>query len=495
MTSRLENIASQRQAKIGKLRSSGINPYPAKFNRSSTTCEAVEQLGRQESGEAVPRELSVTGRIISLRRMGKIAFLDILDGTGKLQLLVRPNILEGNTKEVFDNLDIGDFIGAAGAMLRTKAGEPTLEANSLVLLSKSLEPLPEKWHGLTDIETRYRQRYLDLISNPAIKQVFVNRSKVISAVRRFMDSRGFLEVETPVLHGSAGGALAKPFITHHHSLDRQLYLRIALELPLKRLIVGGFDKVYELGRIFRNEGISTRHNPEFTMLESYEAYADYHDVMNMVEEMVSQVVYSVTGSYNVQFGDEKIDFKPPWRRWDLGQALVESSGIDYTRYRDKASLVKYLTDNNIQFDPQSNWAKLIDHLLGIYVEPHMVQPTFLIDYPVEMSPLAKTKPGNSSVVERFEAFAGCMEIANAFSELNDPLEQEQRFIRQMKERQGEDEESAEKIDYDFLKALSYGMPPTGGLGLGIDRIVMLITNQASIRDVILFPQLKERITR
>ncbi len=492
MTSRLENITSLRQEKIQRLREKGLNPYPNKYTRTHTTAEAIEMLNTQEADETAPVEISLAGRITALRRMGKISFADLLDSTGKIQLFFKPENLNSLSEEQFKELDIGDFAGARGKMFRTRSGEATLQVSCIDILCKSIEPLPEKWHGLTDIETRYRQRYLDLISNPGSKEVFIARSKVISGIREFMDSKGFLEVETPVLHSSAGGALAKPFVTHHYSLDRQLYLRIALELPLKRLIVGGFDKVYELGRIFRNEGISTRHNPEFTMLESYEAYADYQDVMQMTEEMVSCVVKKVTGSYKVKFGDSEIDFTPPWPRLDLRQTLEEKSGIDFCKYRDADKLKSKMKQLNLQFDPNSNWAKLLDGLLGIYVEPHLTQPAFLVDYPIEMSPLAKTKPDDDTIVERFEAFAGCMEIANAFSELNDPFEQEKRFIRQARERHGDDEESAGIIDYDFLKALSFGMPPTGGLGLGIDRLVMLLTNQCSIRDVILFPQLKDR---
>ncbi len=492
MTSRLERLINLRQEKIERLRQQGINPYPNSYHHTHTTTEAADLLLAKETDGAEPVEISLAGRITALRRMGKISFADLSDGKGRLQLFFKPENLMNNSYEMFKELDIGDFAGATGKVFRTRSGEPTLEVTNLVLLCKSIEPLPEKWHGLTDVETRYRQRYLDLISNPGVKQVFITRSKTVSCIRDFMDSKGFIEVETPVLHGSAGGALAKPFITHHHSLDRQLYLRIALELPLKRLIIGGFDKVYELGRIFRNEGISTRHNPEFTMMESYEAYADYRDVMTMVEELVSFVANKVTGSYKTTFGDTEIDFTPPWRRWDLREALKETSGIDFVACDDSDKLKACMTQLGIEFDPDSNWARLIDNLLSIYIEPKLTQPTFLIDYPIEMSPLAKTKPGNNSIVERFEAFAGCMEIANAFSELNDPIEQEKRFVLQAQQCHGEEEESAKNIDYDFLKAMAFGMPPTGGLGLGIDRLVMLLANQCSIRDVILFPQLKER---
>ena len=359
------------------------------------------------------------------------------------------------------------------------------------LLAKSLQPLPEKWHGLSDTEIRYRQRYLDLIANAEVKEVFKVRSRVITAIRQFLNQRGFIEVETPVLQPAAGGALAHPFTTHHNALDQDFYLRIALELHLKRLIVGGLDKVYELGRTFRNEGISTQHNPEFTMLESYEAYADYHDVMEMLEEMVSEVSQQVLGTTEVKFGDNTINFKPPWQRLSLRDAVKEYSGIDFVKYPTADELFQMMRSLHIEVDPDKNWAKLVDELLKTFVKPKLIQPTFLLDYPVSMSPLAKNKPGEERVVERFQALAGGLEIANAYTELNDPIEQRQRFAEQLQERQKEDEERW-TIDEDYLTALEYGMPPTGGLGVGIDRLVMLLTNQQSIREVILFPQLREK---
>ena len=376
-------------------------------------------------------------------------------------------------------------------MLRTRTGEPTIEVADFTLLAKSLQPLPEKWHGLSDVDTRYRQRYLDLISNAEARKTFQARSQIIYAMRQFLDQRGFIEVETPVLQPSAGGALARPFITHHHALDQDFYLRIATELHLKRLIIGGFDKVYELGRIFRNEGISTKHNPEFTTLESYEAYANYNDVMNMVEEMVSTIAQQVLSTDKVDFDSDTIDFKPPWQRTGLREAIEEHSGIDFVQYPDVILLGTKMKEIGLEVDPQKNWAKLVDELLSTFVEPKLIQPTFLLDYPLSMSPLAKTKPGEDRVVERFQAFAGGIEIANAYTELNDPQEQRERFVQQMQERSGEDEERW-AIDEDFLLALEYGMPPTGGLGVGIDRLVMLLTNQQSIREVILFPQLRDK---
>ncbi|GAH95285.1 unnamed protein product, partial [marine sediment metagenome] len=385
----------------------------------------------------------------------------------------------------------GDIIGVSGKLFRTKSGEPTLEVENFTMLAKSLQPLPEKWHGLSDVDKRYRQRYLDLIANAEAREVFRVRSQVIIAIREFLNQRGFLEVETPVLQPSAGGALARPFTTHHHALDQDFYLRIAPELHLKRLIIGGFDKVYELGRIFRNEGVSTKHNPEFTMLESYEAYADYNDVMSTVEQMVSQVCQQVLGSDKVKFGDNIINFKPPWQRLELRQAIIKYSGIDFEKYPDADSLRAEMLKLKMEVDPQKDRGRLIDELISTFVEPNMIQPTFLLDYPVEMSPLAKTKPDNNRLVERFEAFAGGMEIANAFTELNDPIEQRERFVRQQKERKVE-AEVEEVVDQDFLLALEYGMPPAGGLGVGIDRLVMLLTGQQSIREVILFPQLREK---
>ncbi len=492
MTSRLERIRQQRQEKLDRLRAQGINPYPHHYYRSHTTVEAKELLTRKEKGLTQAEEASIAGRITAIRRMGKSSFVDIIDGSGKIQLLFQD---AGGFDEKFRNLlkdlDIGDIIGAQGGLLRTKSGEPTIRVDDFTLLAKSLQPLPEKWHGLSDTETRYRQRYLDLIANPDTKNAFKVRSQVISAIRQFLNGRGFLEVETPVLQSSAGGALAQPFVTHHQALDRDLYLRIALELHLKRLIIGGFDKVYELGRTFRNEGISTQHSPEFTMLESYQAYADYHDVMAMLEDMVSQVSQKVLGTNEVKFGEDIIDYKPPWKRLSLRAAIRECSDIDFVKYPTADGLRGKMHTMNIEVDAHINWAKLVDELLKTFVRPGLIQPTFIIDYPVSMSPLAKLKPGEDRVVERFQAFAGGMEIANAYTELNDPIEQRERFTEQLKERQGEDEERW-TIDEDFLLALEYGMPPTGGLGVGIDRLVMLLTNQPSIREVITFPQLRDK---
>jgi lysyl-tRNA synthetase class 2 len=501
MVSRLERIAEQRQQKLARVRASGINPYPHRYNRSHTAQQAVEQLQKLESKHAPEKaadrlagkvRVNVAGRIMAIRRMGKSAFADIRDGSGKIQLLFQdiPKY-DKELLELFKDLDIGDIIGAGGNVLRTKSGEPTVRVEDFTLLAKSLRPLPEKWHGLSDVDTRYRQRYLDLIASTEVKEIFQVRSQIITAIRQFLNERGFLEVETPVLQPSAGGALASPFITHHHALDRDFYLRIALELHLKRLIIGGFDKVYEIGRIFRNEGVSTQHHPEFTMLESYEAYADYKDVMAMLEEMVSWVCQQALGTTEAQFGEDTINFKPPWPRLSLRDAVKEYSGIDFVKYPTAEGLREKMRSMNIEVDPQKNWAKLVDELLKTFVRPGLIQPAFLLDYPVSMSPLAKNKTDEERVVERFQAVAGGLEIANAYTELNDPIEQRKRFEEQLKERQGADEERW-TIDEDYLLALEYGMPPAGGLGVGIDRLVMVLTNQQSIRGVILFPQLKEK---
>ncbi len=493
MPSRLDRITEQRLKKLERLRARGTNPYPSNYLRTHTAEEAIALLKQNEEGLYHQNEVSVAGRITAIRKMGKSSFIDVHDSSGKLQLLFQETerTNEGQ-RELFRDLDIGDIIGAGGKMFRTRTGEPTVRIGDLTLLAKSLQPLPEKWHGLSDVEIRYRQRYLDLISNPETRETFKIRSLVITAIRQFLNQRGFLEVETPVLQPSAGGALARPFVTHHKALDQDFYLRIATELHLKRLIVGGFDKVYEIGRIFRNEGIDTRHTPEFTLLESYEAYADYNDVMKMVEEMVSEVCQQVFGTYEIRFGDHLVILTPPWQRINLRDAVKEYSGIDFVKYPAADDLRIKMHSMDIEFDPKKNWAKLVDELLSTFVVPKLIQPTFIVDYPVSMSPLAKNKPGEERVVERFQAFAGGgIELANAYTELNDPVEQRERFTEQLKERQAEDEERW-TIDEDFLLALEYGMPPTGGLGIGIDRLVMLLTNQQSIREVILFPQLREK---
>ena len=487
MTSRLERITEQRLDSLSRIRARGMDPYPHSYHPSHTVREATALFELQ--GEK-SQEISLAGRIMSRRSIGKMSFLDIRDGSGKIQLSFRYDLLGKERYEFLQDIDIGDIIGAGGRLFRTKAGELTLEVSDFVMLCKSLRPLPEKWHGLADVEKRYRQRYLDLISNEESRSIFALRSKTITAVRDFLDNRGFMEVETPVLQPHAGGALARPFVTHHHALDQDLYLRIALELHLKRLVVGGFDRVYEIGRTFRNEGISTMHNPEFTLLESYQAYADYNDIMKLVEEMFSDIAKEVLGDTRITRNGQTIDLGLPWQRISLRETIKDSCGIDFEAYPDAASLRTRMAELKRDVDPTKGKGRLIEDLISTFVEPKLVQPTFLLDYPVEMSPLAKRKRSDNQLVERFEGFVDGMEVANAFTELNDPPEQRERFRQQLKERVGDEE--VELADEDFLQALEYGMPPTGGLGMGLDRMVMLLTGQQSIREVILFPQLKTK---
>ena len=481
-----------RREKLQRLRDKGIDPYPHSYNRTHTTQEAIssfeaveEQLEDDRQSDAV----SVAGRIIRLRGMGKATFIDIRDGQGTVQVLLRRNNLP-DTYDTLKDLDIGDFIGVAGPLFRTRTGEVTVQADEWTLLSKSLRPLPEKWHGLSDVELRYRQRYLDLIANDDARRIAIMRSRMVSALRRFMDGRGFMEVETPVLVPVAAGGTARPFLTHHNTLDRDLYLRIATELYLKRLIVGGLEQVYEIGRIFRNEGVDDTHNPEFTMMESYEAYADYNDVMRMVEEMVSGLAAEVLGSNSVEFEGGTIDFTPPWPRLSLHEEVRRRTGIDFLVCVDIESLKTEMKAVGLDVGQQMSWGGLLDKLVSSAVEPHIVQPTFLVDYPVQMSPLAKKKRGEPRLVERFEGFVAGMEICNSFTELNDPEDQRRRLESQEALHAQFQDEDMDRLDEDFLVALEHGMPPTGGLGLGIDRLVMLFTGQRSIREVVLFPQLR-----
>lgn len=487
----LEANLESRRAKLDRMRQRGIDPYPPRFERTCEASIAVELFEAAElAGEASGvEEIRVAGRIVSMRVMGRAAFLDLRDSSGTLQAMLRQNVL-GDEYALLQDLDLGDFLGVTGNMMRTRTGQATIEAQSLTVLAKGMRPLPEKWHGLRDVETRYRQRYLDLIANPEVAETFAQRSRIIGGIRRFLDGRGFVEVDTPILVPIPAGAHARPFVTHHNALDEQLYLRIATELYLKRLIVGGLDKVYEIGRVFRNEGIDQDHNPEFTLLESYEAYADYNSVMEMVESMVSSLAQDIHGSMTITMGDEVIDFTPPWPRLSLREELLRRSGIDIEDYPDSESLTGVCLDLGLQPGPREARGRLIDKMLSVYVEPHLLQPSFLMDYPEDMSPLAKGHPDKPGYVERFEAFAAGMEIANSYTELNDPEVQRARFAAQEHQRDAYGDEEADRTDADFLTALEYGMPPTGGLGIGIDRLVMLLTGQATIRDVLLFPQMR-----
>ena len=494
MAERNEEFFQQRLAKLHHLRGHGIDPFPSRFQRTHLAADAIalfEQQHGADPGVHSQEEVTVAGRISALRIMGRASFLDLRDGSGKIQAYFRADHLSAEHYRDIKELDLGDFLGISGTLFRTRTGEVTVEARHYTLLSKALQPPPEKWHGLTDVETRYRHRYLDLMSSEEVRQTFITRSKVVAAMRRFLEGRGFLEVETPMLQPQAGGALARPFSTHYNALDQDFFLRIATELHLKRLVIGGYERVYEIGRIFRNEGISTKHNPEFTTLESYEAYADYQDVLAMVEEMVGHIAGEVLGASQVQFRGHAIDLSPPWRRTTLREAIQEHAGIDFLAHPDAESLRAAMETKRLQVPSGAGYGKLVDELLSTFVEPRLIQPTFLLDYPIELSPLAKKKAQDPRLVERFEGFVGGMEIANAFSELNDPVEQRERFAHQAQLRAQGDEE-AELPDEDFLFALEHGMPPAGGLGMGIDRLAMLLTGNASIREVILFPQLRRK---
>jgi lysyl-tRNA synthetase, class II len=486
LSGQMDPIVEQRAKKAQELRDRGIEPYPYRYDRTHTAADVVAGFDGLD-GTAV----RVAGRLLTIRAMGKASFAHIQDQSGRIQLYVRRDVVGDEQYSLFKAMDLGDFIGVEGTPFKTKTGEITVEAQRIELLTKSLRPLPEKWHGLTDVEKRYRQRYLDLISNESARRVFVMRSQIIDGIRRYLVDRGFLEVETPVLQPIHGGASARPFVTHHNALDRDLYLRIALELYLKRCVIGGMEKVFEIGRNFRNEGISTKHNPEFTMMELYEAYADYDDIMALVEDMVSTVAERALGTTSIEYGGHTIELRPPWRRIKLRDAVREESGVDYDDHPTAEALYPVVRAAGVYVDPGSSRAKLIDSLLSHFLEPKLIQPTFLVDYPIEMSPLAKRKRDGGSTVERFEGYIGGMEVANAFSELNDPLEQRERFMEQVMARAAGDEE-AQPMDEDFLLALEHGMPPTGGLGVGIDRLVMLFTGNTSIREVILFPQLRTK---
>ncbi len=479
-----------RAEKVERLREQGIDPFPARYGRTHTIAAARALLARwSERGRpARERSVSVTGRVTGVRNMGRVAFLDLRDGTGSMQAQFRRDVMGGDF-ELLKSLDLGDFLGVRGRLIHTRTGEPTVEARSATMLGKALRPPPEKWHGLQDVQQRLRQREADLISNDEVRERFVLRSKLVAAIRRFMDGRDYLEVETPILLNVAAGANARPFVTQHNALSRTLYLRIATELHLKRCIIGGLDRVYEIGRIFRNEGLDTTHNPEFTSMESYEAYADYNDIMSLVETLVSSVATELLGTTELEYGGEVIDVKAPWRRLDLREAILRYAEIDIDAHRDAASLAEQMRAMGVVVTQEDSWGRLVDKLLGDKVEPNLVQPTFLVDYPVEMTPLAKRKPGRDGYVERFEGYVAGMEVCNAFTELNDPIEQRRRFEEQEALRLEHALEDFDRLDEDFLTAVEYGMPPTGGLGVGIDRLAMLFSGQSTVREVVLFPHL------
>ena len=476
--------------KTASLRQKGIDPYPTNYKRTHTSKEAETAFESSESKNVeFNQTIKVAGRIMGRRGMGKVSFIDLSDFEGRLQIMMRSNVLN-ERYEILDDLDIGDWIGAEGTLFRTRTGQITLQAENFSVLCKSLRPLPEKWHGLTDMETRFRQKYLDLIANQDAVTTVKNRSLLVETIRTFMSDRGFIEVETPILVPIAAGGVAHPFSTHHNALNRDLFLRIATELHLKRLVVGGIEKVFEIGRVFRNEGVDLQHNPEFTTMESYEAFADYIDVMEMVEQLVSTVAKKLNGSETVTYGNHELNFSPPWPKINLREKILEVSGIDFFDHLEVDSLKNAMSQSGIDVSQQVTWSGLLDKLISDKIEPTLVQPCFLLDYPVAMSPLAKKSPTDGRIAERFEGFVCGMEICNAFTELNDPVDQRARFEEQESLRQQFQDAETDRLDEDFLIAIEHGMPPTGGLGIGIDRLTMLLTNNPSIREVILFPQLR-----
>lgn len=476
-----------RREKFENLKNDGNNPFEeTEFNQTDFSRDIKENFEALEG-----KDVSIAGRIVSWRNMGKASFMDILDSSGRIQIYVKVDDVGENTyKQMSSSWDIGDIVGLSGFVFKTRRGEISIHTKEIKLLSKSFLPLPEKFHGLRDTDTRYRQRYLDLISSPEIKDTFVKRSKIIKEIRKYLDNNGYVEVETPILNVIPGGAAAKPFITHHNTLDIDLFLRIAPELYLKRLIVGGMDRVYELGRLFRNEGMSTRHNPEFTTIELYEAYADYKKMMEIAENIIRNAAMACCGDTVVDYQGEKIDFSKPFERITMIEAVKKYTGVDFSEFvGDDKKAKEYAKNLGIEIKDSDVWGDILNKAFEEKVEENLVQPTFVCDYPVEVSPLTKRKKDEPHLVERFELFIAKREIANAYSELNDPIDQRKRFEHQMKLRDAGDDE-ANMIDEDFITALEYGMPPTGGLGMGIDRLAMLLTDSASIRDVIIFPTMK-----
>jgi lysyl-tRNA synthetase class 2 len=482
-------VTADRRHKLDAWRASGERAFPTKYEGREEIAALLAEFEGLENGEEAPGRHAVAGRLMAKREHGKIAFFVIKDGTGRLQLFIsREEVGETQFARLLE-FDVGDILGAAGPMMRTRRGELSLKVGEAQLLTKALRPLPEKFHGLTDVETRYRRRYLDLIVNDEVKETFIKRARIISSVRRFLDDLGFVEVETPILQPLYGGAMARPFVTHHNELERDLYLRIAVELYLKRCIVGGIDKVYEIGKDFRNEGISFKHNPEFTMLETYEAYVDYNHVMDMVEQMLCTAARAV-GDLKVQFRGQEIDLTPPWPRLTMRQSILDESGIDILAAQTVTDLQAAMKDRHLDdVDLAPTWGAQVDELFSAVVEPKLIQPVFITEHPVEVSPFAKKTPHDERVTERFESFVAGMETSNAFSELNDADDQRARFVQQLEDFHAGDE-SAHQMDEDFLEAMEHGMPPTGGMGMGLDRITMLLTDSPSIRDVILFPQLR-----
>ncbi|HEY5674561.1 MAG TPA: lysine--tRNA ligase [Malonomonas sp.] len=487
-------LLQQRRAKIDSYQQAGVNPFANDFKVTDSTAKVVEQHAAddQQKLETCEQVYRIGGRIMARRDFGKAAFLQVQDGAGRIQVYVAKNLVGDEAFEQFKKFDIGDIVGICGVPFRTKTDELSLRASEIRILTKSLLPLPEKWHGLTDVETRYRQRYLDLMVNPAVREVFRKRSQIVSLIREFMLDNDYLEVETPMMHPVAGGATAKPFTTHHNTLKMDLFLRIAPELYLKRLVVGGFDRVFEINRNFRNEGISIQHNPEFTMMEFYRAYATYHELMDFTEEMICHVADKVCGGLIIPYGDKEVNLTPPWERLTLKDSIVKYGKVEMAVLDDAEQTFNYAQSLGLEPDVRTGHGKLLAEIFDEVVEPNLWQPTFITEYPTEISPLSRKNDANPEVVDRFELFMVGRELANAFSELNDPIDQKERFLKQLDEKAAGDEE-AHAMDEDYIRALEYGLPPTAGEGIGIDRLVMLLTNSASIRDVILFPQLRPEV--
>lgn len=482
-----------RREKMSNLRDQGIDPFGQRFERTHTSQQLISEYDELTKEQLEENEVpvSLAGRIMTKRGKGKAGFAHVQDLTGQIQLYVRKDAIGEEQYEIFSSVDIGDLVGVEGVLFKTKVGELSIKVKDFTLLTKALRPLPDKYHGLKDIEQRYRQRYLDLITNPESKQTFISRSRIIQSMRRYLDNHGYLEVETPMMHSIAGGAAARPFVTHHNALDMELYMRIAIELHLKRLIVGGLEKVYEIGRVFRNEGVSTRHNPEFTMIELYEAYADYKDIMALTENLIAHIAQEVLGTTKIQYGDQEVDLTPEWTRLHMVDAIKQYTGVDFwgeTSVEEARALAK---EHGVEITEHMQYGHIVNEFFEQKVEEQLIQPTFIYGHPVEISPLAKKNAEDPRFTDRFELFIVAREHANAFTELNDPIDQRERFEAQLKEKeQGNDE--AHEMDDDFIEALEYGMPPTGGLGIGIDRLVMLLTNAPSIRDVLLFPHMCQR---
>ncbi|MDN3429142.1 lysine--tRNA ligase [Microbacterium sp. APC 3898] len=493
MSEELNDQLLVRREKMQAFRDHGMDPFGGRFERTHLSQEIIEQYGElsKEELEETPHEVVIAGRVMTKRGKGKAGFAHIQDLKGQIQIYVRKDAIGEEAYEFYNTVDLGDILGVKGTVFKTNVGELSVKAKEVTFLTKALRPLPEKFHGLKDVEQRYRQRYLDLLTSESSKETFILRSRIIQSMRRYLDNEGFLEVETPMLHSIAGGAAAKPFITHHNALDMELYIRIAIELHLKRLIVGGLEKVYEIGRVFRNEGISTRHNPEFTMLELYEAYADFNDIMALTENLVAHIAQEVLGTTTVQYGEDEIDLAVGWKRLHMADAVKEYTGVDFWKSMTKEEAHALAKEHQIDVKPTMEVGHILNEFFEQKVEEQLVQPTFVYGHPVEISPLAKKNPEDERFTDRFELFIVRREHANAFTELNDPIDQRQRFEAQLIEKaEGNDE--AHEMDEDFIEALEYGLPPTGGLGIGIDRLIMLLTNSSSIRDVLLFPQMRSK---